>query len=289
MNQTQHAIVVGVGRHGSHAAVEFAIAEGQRTQSPVHLVQVVPPPITVADAGVYPLTAATADDEIEQSLAYARRVAIGTETEVSKRRVDSKQPVAELVRLGNEGRMVVLQQRRLNALQRIFTGSTINGVAARADVPVVSVPEDWSTASEHTRVTVAVQDTGEATNLLRAGFEQASSRGARLVVLHAWWVAGGYDMLVVDEDVRRDWAARIGEALAPTMGELKAEFPDVEVELQVRHAAPIDVLIEAGQESALLILGRRHHLLPLGSHLGPVARTTLHHSSCPVLMVPAET
>ena len=31
---------------------------------------------------------------------------------------------------------------------------------------------------------------------------------------------------------------------------------------------------------------RRHHLLPLGTHLGPVARAVLAGSTCPVLVTP---
>jgi nucleotide-binding universal stress UspA family protein len=34
------------------------------------------------------------------------------------------------------------------------------------------------------------------------------------------------------------------------------------------------------------VIGRRHHLLPLGTHLGPVARAALAHSTCPVLITP---
>ena len=44
--------------------------------------------------------------------------------------------------------------------------------------------------------------------------------------------------------------------------------------------------MDAGRESELLILGRRHHLLPFGSHLGPVARAILAHGECPVFLTP---
>ena len=40
------------------------------------------------------------------------------------------------------------------------------------------------------------------------------------------------------------------------------------------------------ESSQLLVIGRRHHLLPLGSHLGPVARAVLQHSTAPVLLNP---
>jgi nucleotide-binding universal stress UspA family protein len=67
---------------------------------------------------------------------------------------------------------------------------------------------------------------------------------------------------------------------------LRQEFPDVEVSLAVLSAPPAEALLEAAQGSDLVVLGRRHHLLPLGSHLGPVTRTLLDRSPCPVLVTP---
>lgn len=122
--------------------------------------------------------------------------------------------------------------------------------------------------------------------MLRAGFEQARARRAKLVVLHAWWLANGYDDVAVDDAMRRQRETRMREALGPVMAELTAEFTDVEAELRVRHAPPADAILEEAMKAALVVVGRRHHLLPLGTHLGPVTRATLHHSTCPVLMVP---
>lgn len=289
MDHIENAILVAIGRHGSDAAIEFAISEARRTQSAVHLVQVAPMTSPVEDTGTYPAAAATAEAELEQALAHARKRGADTGTDVSGERVDSRKTVDGLVRLADRGRMIVLQQRRIGGLHRILTGSTINGVASRADVPAVAVPEDWSATDDEAPVTVAVQDTGEAHPLLRAGFEQARSRGTSLNVLHAWWVAGTYELALVDEDVRRNWTTRTRAELEPVIEEFAAEFPGVKVDLEIRHGVPIDALMEASRRSSLLILGRRHHLLPLGSHLGPVARTTLHHSTCPVFMVPAAT
>jgi nucleotide-binding universal stress UspA family protein len=286
MKQPDDAVVVAVGRHGSEAAVEFAVEEAQRAGCPVHLVQVVALPNTVEYAGSYPSAGAAADAEIEQALAHARKLAAETPTEVTAERVDSRPLVGQLVHLADRNRMIVLQHRRLGNLRRIVAGSTTNGVASRANVPVVSVPDDWSAASEPSTVTVAVQDAHEAGSLLREGFEQARARGAKLVVLHAWWLASGYDSVVVDDDMRADLAARTRADLAPDLAELEGEFPEVTVEVQVRHAPPVEALLDAAERSALLVLGRRHHLLPLGSHLGPHARAALNHSACPVLLVP---
>ena len=285
MNQPANAIVLAVGHQGCDAALEFVAAEAERTRHPVHLVRVLHVPTTVEYAGVYAVSVKDFDAEIEQALAGARK-RLGDTIPVTGEGVVDGGVVDQLVRRADRGRMVVLQQRRLGTLHRLVTGSTTNGVAARAEVPVVSVPPDWTESDDRTLVTVAVQDAGEAGWLLRAGYEQAKARQAKLVVLHAWWLANGYDDVAVDEAMRRQREARMREALTPAMSELAAEFPEVEVALRVQHAPSAEAILDEAKKSALLVLSRRHHLLPLGTHLGPVARATLHHSTCPVLMVP---
>lgn len=289
MKQPSNAIVVAAGYKGCDAAVEFAVAEAARTDSPMHLVQVTPLPDTAEYAGIYSTTIPDVDAPLEQALAHARKLADEVGVAVTGERVEDTSHVRCLVRHADQGRMMVLQHRRIGAVHRIVSGSTTNGVAARAAVPVVSVPEDWSPSIAATVVTVAVQDSDEAAELLRAGFEQARSRQAPLAVLHAWWLASGYDMAVVDATMRREWTERAEASLTPVLDKLKTEFPDVDVTVEVRHAPPIEALLDAAGRSALLVIGRRHHLLPLGSHLGPHARAVLNHSTCPVLVVPPST
>ena len=135
-------------------------------------------------------------------------------------------------------------------------------------------------------MTAAVQDPVEAPALLRAAFEESRARSASLVVLHAWWLASGFDVVVVDTAYRDEFAARSHEELEPVLAPLRAEFPDVEVTVIVRHAPPVEAVLDAAETSDLLVLGRRHHLLPSRSHLGPVARAALDHGACPVFVTP---
>ena len=109
---------------------------------------------------------------------------------------------------------------------------------------------------------------------------------ARLVVLHAWWLASGFNVVVVDGVIRDQWAARSREEMQPVLTPLREQFPDVEVTIEVRHAPPVEAVLDAAEGSDLLVLGRRHHRLPIGSHLGPVVRAALDHGICPVLRHP---
>jgi len=181
--------------------------------------------------------------------------------------------------------VLILQHRSFSALHRLYTGSIVQGVASRAHVPVVSVPEAWKPGTSRV-VTAAVQDPVEAPALLRIAFEEARARSKELVVLHAWWLASGFDVAVVDDSMRAAWAKRSRAELQPALEALRAEYPDVTVSVQVRHAPPIEAILDAVEASDLTVLGRRHHRLPMGSHVGPVVRAAIAHASAPLLITP---
>ena len=62
------------------------------------------------------------------------------------------------------------------------------------------------------------------------------------------------------------------------------EAADVPLELDARHTDATDALVEASRTSHLLVLGRHDPAIPIGSHLGPVARAVLRDAACPVLL-----
>ena len=286
MNTPRNAIVVGVGADGSESALRFAVDEAKRTHRPVHLVHVLQLPAGEAYAGVYGGALDTAKSTLATAMDRAIELA-GDDIPITGEVVDTGWVVADLVRGTAQDVLLVLQHRALGRLHRLFTGSVVQSVAGRAHVPVISVPEGWAPRTgQPAVVTAAVQDPVEAPALLRAAFEEARSRKASLVVLHAWWLASGFDTIAVDHDVSAEWAARSREELAPVVTPLRAEFADVETKVEVRHAPPAEAVLDAAERSDLLVLGRRHHLLPLGSHLGPIARAALAHATTPVLITP---
>jgi nucleotide-binding universal stress UspA family protein len=286
MNAPTNAVVLAVGAEGYDASLAFAIAEARRTKRPLHLVHVLEMPAGDAYVGVYGGALDTANATLADATAKAEELA-GTDVPVTAELIDSGWVVDDLVLRTEGASMLVLQHRALSRVKRVFVHSMVHGVAGRAHVPVFSVPEGWDPQREPTGVvTVAVQDPVEAPAILRAGFAEARARGARLVALHAWWLASGFDVVVVDGSVRDEWAARSREEMQPVLTPLRQEFPDVEVTIEVRHAPPVEAVLDAAEASDLLVVGRRHHRLPIGSHLGPVVRAALDHGTCPVLVTP---
>jgi nucleotide-binding universal stress UspA family protein len=281
----RNAIVVGVGAEGAESALRFALTEARRTSRPVHLAHVLQLPPGEAYAGVYGGALDSAKATMAAALDRAHELA-GSEVPVTGEVIKDGWLVDDLVRGTSGDQLLVLQHRALGRVHRVFAGSVVQSVAGRAHVPVVSVPEGWTEhVDQYAAVTAAVQDPVEATALLRKAFEEARARRASLAVLHAWWLSAGFNV-VVDHDVRAEWAARSREELQPVIDPLRAAFADVEFTLLVRHAPPVEAVLDAAETSDLLVLGRRHHLLPLGSHLGPVARAALAHATCPVLITP---
>ena len=279
------AIVVGLDLDGSESALTFAAQEACRTHSPLHLVHVLRISGSEAYAGVVQGAFEAADAAVDNALVRARELVDG-QVPVTAERVDDGWLVANLVDRGSRGAMVVLEHRRLGRLRRVVTGSTVAGVAARCRVPVVSVPEGWRPGRPEAVVTVGVQDVDEAESLIRRGLIEARKRAARVVVLHAWYLEGGYDPVVADREYRAERKEHVTLELTPAIDAARAEFPDVPVQLWVRHALTTGALVDCASSSELLVIGRRHHLLPLGSHLGPVARAVLQHSTAPVLLNP---
>lgn len=285
MNEQSPAVIACVSLDGAPSAIEYAAREALLADAPLHIIHVLRMPAVDAYAGVYGGVIEEADAAIREAVERARtltddRVAITAE------RVDDGALISHLVHRANHGRLVVLQHRRMSRARRLVTGSTVNAVAAKTTVPVVSVPEGWTCSDRASVVTVGIQDAQEAPGLLRAGFEEARIRHARLSAIHTWWLDTDWEPSSLDQEYRTDRDTSTRRELGPILDGIHLNYPGVKASLEVWNAPPADALMDAARESELLILGRRHHLLPLGSHLGPVARAILAHGDCPVYLTP---
>jgi nucleotide-binding universal stress UspA family protein len=280
------AVVVGVGPRGSDAALSFAAEEACLALAPLHLVHVLQLSPAEGFAGVVQGAIEAADACLDAAMSRARELVSG-QVPVTGERLDEAWLVADLAARSAHARLLVLQHRRQSRVARLVTGSTVAGVAARSSVPVVSIPEDWrGSAPTANVVTVGVQHPDESEAVVRLGIAEARLRGAEVVVLNAWYLEGGYDSVVADAEYRTERQRQVTEAIIPTLDALRDEHPDVPIRLLVRHALPLGALVEAGSTSRLLVVGRRHHRLPAGSHLGPVTRGLLQYADGPVLVSP---
>ena len=89
--------------------------------------------------------------------------------------------------------------------------------------------------------------------------------------------------LVYDLDaVQREEELVLGEALAG-FGE---QFPDVSVQERVLQGGAAHTLITLSSEAQLVVVGTRGRGGFVGLMLGSVSHQVLHHTHCPVLIIP---
>lgn len=193
-------------------------------------------------------------------------------------------PVDVLTELSSSARVVVLQHRDLSALRRIFTGSTVTGVAARAECPVTSVPAAWNPEDGPGRVTVGLDEGELPTVVLAEAFAEADARNWSLRVARAWKTDSMYEELIVTNE--EQWREKVEASVRSALEQMSPRSSDVPVEVEVRHQWPADVLVELSATSNLLVVGRHSRHESKSKRVGSIARALLRSAKCPVMVVP---
>jgi nucleotide-binding universal stress UspA family protein len=277
-------IVVGVGPEEVESALAFAAEEAMRARCGLHLVHAVhvSPPgpenalLTAVDVEkwgreVLDLAVKRAEDLVDGAVPVTHELHRGA-------------PVHVLVEAGRSARMVVLEHRHLSRLSRIVNRTVAGGVAARLPVPVVAVPSGWTT-TDGPKVVVAGVDVPERSDeVLRTAVAEAHARGASLKVVHAWsWPA--YDAEATSyNDERQRWSDRSRAEVRAALDRLGDESVAMEADVEVHPGRVIEAILGASEGADLLVIGRHDPLVPVGSHIGPVARAVLREAACPVLL-----
>lgn len=288
LDTTPRKILVGVtGDEDVEAAVGFAADEARRRGVGVHLLHVVHPvliapdgiPLTVEDGAVRKLgrqalaqAARSLEHELGDDLPVSTELARGAVAQV-------------LVDTAKHACVTVLQHQRMGRSGFVSTLSTTNPVAALSPSPVIAVPDWWSESPTRPDITVGVADAQASGEVVRAALGEARRRGCRVRLLHAWYYNHAYDDLVFEGAAGDAHSARQVQDLLVGLGPLLEEYPDVEATVVVEHARTADALVRESHRVALLVVGRHRHTIPLGPHLGSVARAVLKRSTCPVLVI----
>lgn len=280
-------ILVAVGDSDTHdAALRFAAEQALREHRPLRLVHVLPS----STGGMFPeqmLVSFEAATLVAQELltGQVERAEELVHGQVRVEKTLRRGPVVDqLLELSLTADLVVLQHRQLAPLRRVFTGSVCAGMAGRAAVPVVSVPELWSPSERPPQVLVGLDGVGEHRALLAHAFGEADRRNATVRVLHSWFVPTMYDNVIVDRVARDEWEASARRIVDVELQPYRRAHPSVDVRIDVVHKRPADALVEASEHSTLLVVGRRGAAHGL-THLGSVTRAVIRESHCPVTVV----
>ncbi|WP_410812301.1 universal stress protein [Micromonospora sp. 067-2] len=186
-----------------------------------------------------------------------------------------------------EAGLLVLGSRGHGGFGGLLVGSTAVAVAAHAHCPVVVVrdttdgtgpaPGGTTAAPGGRSGPVAVGVDGSEPSLVALGFaaERAAERRVPLRVLHAWTPGPGGAAGVPDE------RAAVEQALEPW----RRTFPELAVTVDLVAGSPAAMLIDAGQDAALVVVGSRGRGGLAGMLLGSVSQQLIQHTRCPVAVV----
>jgi nucleotide-binding universal stress UspA family protein len=288
-NSSHKPLVVGVdGSRDGQRAIRYAVDLAHRLHAPIRLVhspkQYVPmspmlpllPDWSAKEVGTHVLSSAARDVsdlgggdlDVETVLSEAERL--------------------EALLHNSEDAQAIVLGTRGTSLGRVLTGATTTAVAAQASVPVHCVGELWRPEHLTGRVAVGVDGSYASEAVLAEAFQEADTRDAELLVVHAWRPSDFYGNAIGTHTTETDWEGASRRNLAEIVAGRADRYPDVKVELHLEYDWPALVLKRLSEEVDLVVLGRRGHGGAFGLSLGSIARTMLRVGHCPVVIVPVD-
>ncbi len=176
--------------------------------------------------------------------------------------------------------------RGLGELTCLLVGSVSRKVVAHAPCPVAVIRSPRPGVRRE--IVVGVDGSANSAAAIGFAFEEAKLRQARLHAVLAWTYAmpvgpGTMMPLVYDPNrVLQDEEELLTESLAMWC----EKYPDVEVVADAVESRPVSALSEAAERADLLVVGTRGRGGFAGLLLGSVGHAVLHHTECPVIVVP---
>lgn len=283
-------IVVGVdGSEASLRAVDWAADEATLRGAPLRLVYASLweryEGTSIAEDLAKPDEQVMAEDVVDTAARRARRRQ--PELDVSAE-VLAEEPEYALVRESRSASLLVTGTRGRSGLAEALLGSVSLIVAGHAQCPMVVVRgnhDNQARTGTHGRVVVGVGEKPAGSAAVRFAFDEARRRGVQVEAVRAWrWPA----VESTDHPLMSGEPARLHEQQA--VEALDAALQDVPPDVEARrrtvegHARP--VLVDASRDADLLVVGARRRSGHYGLQLGRVAHGVLHHSTCPVVIVP---
>ncbi|MEV7069307.1 universal stress protein [Streptomyces sp. NPDC093990] len=197
-----------------------------------------------------------------------------------------EEPEYALVRESRDASALVTGTRGRGGMTEALLGSVSLTVAGHAHCPVIVVRgshDNRARSGRHGRVVVGVG----AKSTLDFAFAEAERRKVPVEAIRAWRCPAHES---TDHPLPAGEPARLHEQQAVDV--LEAALRDVPADAEV-HRRTVEgpagtVLAGASHHADLLVIGARRHARHFGLQLGRVAHRVLHHSDCPVAIVPEE-
>lgn len=287
---TDLPIVVGVdGSEPSLRAVDWAADEAVLRGVPLRLVYASLweryEGTSLADDHDKPSEQVRAEDIVDTAArrAHRRRPDVKISTDVL-----AEEPEYALVRESRSASVLVTGTRGRSGLAEALLGSVSLTVAGHAQCPMVVVRGDGDNqdrTSAHGRIVVGIGEKPAGSAAVRFAFDEARRRGVQVEAVRAWrWPAReSTDHALMSGEPARLHEQQAVEALDAALQDVPA---DVASRRRTVEGPTRTVLVDASRGADLLVVGARRRPGHYGLQLGRVAHGVLHHSPCPVVVVP---
>ncbi|MDQ2790410.1 MAG: universal stress protein [Actinomycetota bacterium] len=135
------------------------------------------------------------------------------------------------------------------------------------------------------RIVVGVDGSPASLAALRWAVQEASSRGGAVHAVTAWElpVESTFGDMRTVGDFHPVIAAE--EILVTALADAGVSTQDQTVTTAAVEGHPAEVLLQAAEDSELLVVGSRGHGKILGALLGSVSQYVTAHASCPVVVI----
>lgn len=260
-----HPIVVGIdGSPGASRAVDWALSWAEALEVPVRIIasERVPPGHTPDSDSLGAKAEAVIRDEMARLSEKDAAVEIHPEALVAH-------PVTALLDASREAGAVIVGSRGSGAFRGSVVGSISGSVAAQAYCPTIVIPPGASV--DH-----------DATGPLVVGFDgsEPAFRAARLAISAATVEGRSVRLVQAETGVTSP-----DEPLDDAVDELRADHPDVEVELITVEGDAVQALTDASREGAFLIMASQGHRGVPGFLLGSTTRALVQEAQSPVIVL----
>lgn len=290
-------VVVGIdGSDQSYGALTWAVAEAKRRKVPVRLVTAYSLPVftgTGFDSGYSVIDDKALEDGVTQILDEARRRVEDDDVEL-RATVETGDASGILLELSKRAELIVVGSRSARGFLGRLLGTVSTALPAKSHCPVVVVPLNW--AKRHAEdatilqpshgVAVGSDGSDQARIAILKAAEQAERMGVGLKLVNALapftgavnWVPAAVDFEAMYREVEelqnqaKDW--------------ISGFFPKLDVTAELIDGSPVRVLIEAGEEADMIVVGTRGRGGLTGMILGSTSQGVLHSSDNPVMIVP---